>query len=147
EARSNIMWAATWALNTLIAQGKTTDWMVHMIGQAVGAYTDATHGLTLAAVSLPYYRHIMPYGLKKFARFAKEVWKVNPTGKTDEQIAKEGLLAMEKWMKDIGLTLNITELGGTADMIDGIVSATEILDGGYKVLTKDEVKEILKESL
>ena len=46
EARSNIMWTATWALNTLVAKGKTTDWMVHMIGQSVGAYTDATHGMT-----------------------------------------------------------------------------------------------------
>ncbi len=147
EARSNIMWAATWALNTLIAKGKSTDWMVHMLGQAVGAYTDATHGLTLAAVSLPYYRYIMPYGLKKFARFATEIWKVDPTDKTDEQTAAEGLSAMEKWMKDIGLTLKISELGATGDMIDGITAATLILDGGYKVLTKDEVKEILKESL
>ena len=64
EARSNIMWTATWALNTLISRGKSTDWMVHMIGQSVGAYTDATHGMTLSAVSLPYYRYIMPYGVK-----------------------------------------------------------------------------------
>lgn len=63
EARSNLMWTATWALNTLVAKAKSTDWMVHMLGQAVGAYTDATHGMTLAAVSLPYYRFIMPYGL------------------------------------------------------------------------------------
>ena len=54
EARSNIMWTATWALNTLVSRGKSTDWMVHMIGQSVGAYTNATHGMTLAAVSLPY---------------------------------------------------------------------------------------------
>lgn len=45
---------------------------------AVGAYTNATYGMTLAAVSLPYYRHILPYGLSKFKRFAIEVWKVNP---------------------------------------------------------------------
>ena len=64
EARSNIMWAATWALNTLVSRGKSTDWMVHMLGQAVGAYTDATHGMTLSAVSLPYYRYIMPYELE-----------------------------------------------------------------------------------
>ena len=63
EARSNIMWTATWALNTLVSRGKSTDWMVHMLGQSVGAFTDATHGMTLAAVSLPYYRYIMPYGL------------------------------------------------------------------------------------
>ena len=55
EARSNIMWTATWALNTLVAKGKSTDWMVHMLGQAAGAVTDATHGMTLAAVSLHYY--------------------------------------------------------------------------------------------
>ena len=74
EARSNIMWTATWALNTFVAKGKDTDWEVHMLGQAVGALTDATHGMTLAAVSLPYYRHILPYGLEKFVRFAKNVW-------------------------------------------------------------------------
>ena len=88
EARSNIMWTATWALNTLVSRGKSTDWMVHMLGQSVGAYTDATHGMTLAAVSLPYYRYIMPYGLKKFARFATEVWGVSAEGKTDEQLAE-----------------------------------------------------------
>ena len=77
EARSNIMWTATWALNTLISRGKSTDWMVHMIGQSVGAYTDATHGMTLSAVSLPYYRYIMPYGVKKVKRFAEEVWNVS----------------------------------------------------------------------
>ncbi|MCR5262013.1 MAG: iron-containing alcohol dehydrogenase [Candidatus Gastranaerophilales bacterium] len=147
EARSNIMWTATWALNTLIAKGKTTDWMVHMLGQAVGAYTDATHGMTLAAVSLPYYRHIMPYGLHKFVRFAKEVWGVNPDGKTDKAIADEGLLKLENWMNSLGLVLRISELGATEDMIEGIADATFILDGGYKVLSKDEVIQILKESM
>ena len=147
EARSNIMWSATWALNTLIAKGKTTDWMVHMLGQAVGAYTDATHGMTLAAVSLPYYRHIMPYGLHKFVRFAREVWGVNPENKTDEEIANEGLKKLEEWMKKLGLSMNIKELGATDDMIEGIAKATFILDGGYKVLTKDEIVKILKESL
>lgn len=147
EARSNLMWTATWALNTLIAKGKSTDWMVHMLGQAVGAYTNATHGMTLAAVSLPYYRHILPYGLPKFKRFAIEVWKVNLEGKTDEEVAEEGLKAMEDWMKELGLAMNISELGATEDMIDGIADATFILKGGYKVLSREEVVTILKESL
>lgn len=147
EARSNLMWTATWALNTLIAKGKSTDWMVHMLGQAVGAYTNATHGMTLAAVSLPYYRYILPYGLPKFKRFAIEVWKVNPEGKTDEEIAEEGLKAMEDWMKELGLSMKISELGATKDMIDGIADATLLLEGGYKVLSRKEVVEILKESL
>ena len=147
EARSNIMWTATWALNTLISCGKSEDWMVHMLGQAVGAYTDATHGMTLAAVSLPYYRYIMPYGLKKFARFAKEVWGISADGKTDEQLAKAGLDAMESWMKEIGLVMKISELGATEDMIEGIADATIILNGGYKVLDRDEVVKILKASM
>lgn len=147
EARSNLMWTATWALNTLIAKGKSTDWMVHMLGQAVGAYTNATHGMTLAAVSLPYYRYILPYGLPKFKRFAIEVWKVNPEGKADEEIAEEGLKAMEAWMKELGLAMKISELGATKDMIDGIADATLLLKGGYKVLSRKEVVEILKESL
>ena len=147
EARSNIMWTATWALNTLIACGKSTDWMVHMLGQAVGAYTDATHGMTLAAVSLPYYRHIMPYGLAKFKRFAVNVWDISPAGKTDEQIAEEGLSAMESWMKELGLVMNITELGADESMLGDLVNATLVMQGGYKVLTKEEILQIFKESL
>ena len=147
EARSNIMWTATWALNTLVAKGKSTDWMVHMLGQSVGAYTDATHGMTLAAVSLPYYRYILPYGVQKFKRFATEVWGISAEGKTDEQIANEGLNAMEAWMKELGLAMNISELGATEDMIEGIADGTLIMDGGYKVLGRDEIVEILKASL
>lgn len=147
EARSNIMWTATWALNTLLDMGKTTDWKVHMIGQSIGAYTDATHGMTLSAVSIPYYRAICPYGLQKFKRFAMNVWDVNPAGKTDEEIADEGLKAMESWMRELGLVMNIRELGVTEDMLPGIVKGTFILDGGYKVLTEDEIMEILKESM
>lgn len=147
EARSNIMWTATWALNTLLDMGKTTDWMVHMIGQSIGAYTDATHGMTLSAVSIPYYRAICPYGLQKFKRFAMNVWDVNPAGKTDEEIADEGLKAMESWMREMGLVMNIRELGVTENMLPGIVKGTFILDGGYKVLTEDEIMEILKESM
>lgn len=147
EARSNIMWIATWALNTFIAKGKDTDWEVHMLGQAVAAHTDATHGMTLAAVSLPYYRFILPYGLAKFVRYAVNVWSVNPAGKTDEQIAHEGLNVMEAWMRKIGLVMNITELGATEEMLDGIVKSTLVMDGGYKVLTQEEIYTILKESL
>ncbi len=147
EARSNIMWTATWALNTLISRGKSTDWMVHMLGQAVGAITDATHGMTLAAVSLPYYRFIKPYGLHKFVRFATEVWGVDPNGKSDEAIADEGLAEMESWMKRIGVAMNLTELGATPDMIEDIADATIILDGGYKKLSRDDVVAVLKASL
>lgn len=147
EARSNIMWTATWALNTLVAKGKTTDWMVHMLGQSVGAYTDSTHGMTLSAVSLPYYRHIMPYGLQKFKRYAVNVWDVQPEGKSDEEIAEEGLSRMESYMKEIGVVMSMKELGVTEDMLEGITKGVFILGGGYKVLSSDEVLQVLKDSM
>ncbi len=147
EARSNIMWTATWALNTLIAKGKTTDWMVHMIGQSIGAYTDATHGMTLSAVSLAYFRHILPFGLPKFKRFAINVWDVDPEGKTDEEIALEGLNEMEAYMKELGLVMNIRDLGVTEDMLEGIAKNSFIMRGGYKVLNHQEIIDILKASM
>ena len=147
EARSNIMWTATWALNTLIGKAKTQDWMVHMIGQSVGAYTNATHGMTLSAVSLAYYRTIMNAGLKKFARFAVNVWGVNPEGRSDEELVKAGLSALESWMREIGVVMNLRELGVTEDMYEGIADGTFILEGGYKKLTREEVIAILKESM
>ena len=147
EARSNIMWNATWALNTLISKGKSTDWMVHMLGQAVGGFTNATHGMTLSAVSLAYYHHILPYGLHKFKRFAIEVWGVSKDGKTDLEIANEGLKRMGEWMKSIGVVMSIKELGVTEDMIEPIANNVIILDGGYKVLTKEEIISILKASM
>ena len=147
EARSNLMWTATWALNTLVAKGKTTDWMVHMLGQAVGAYTDATHGMTLAAVSMAYYRRICPFGLAKFVRFAVDVWGVDPQGKTDEQVAAEGLACMESWMKELGLVMSLKDLGVAEDMIDGLVASTIVMDGGYKALTREEIAGIFQASM
>ena len=147
EARSNIMWCATWALNTLVAMGKSTDWEVHMLGQAIGAHTDATHGMTLSAVALPYYRFIMPYGLSKFARFATAVWGVDPAGKTEEELAAEGLDAMEAWMREIGCVMSAGELGMTEDMVEDVADSTLIMQGGYHVLTRDEVVQVLRENL
>ena len=147
EARSNLMWTATWALNTLVAKGKSTDWMVHMLGQAVGGCTNATHGMTLSAVSLPYYRHILPYAVPKFKRFAMNVWNISAEGKPDEQVAQEGLAAMENWMREIGVVMNLTELGVTENMLEGIADVTIILDGGYHVPDRAEIIEIFRESL
>lgn len=147
EARSNIMWTATWALNTLIAKGKTTDWEVHMLGQAVGAHTNATHGMTLSAVSMAYYRYIFNYGISKFSRYAINVWGVTAEGKTEKEIAEEGLLRMETWMKDLGLTMRLKDLGVTAKMLPDIAKSTLVMDGGYRVLDRADILAVLKASL
>ena len=147
EARSNIMWTATWALNTLVGCGKTQDWEVHMIGQAVGAVTDATHGMTLSAVALPYYRLIMPYGLEKFARFAANVWDIDAAGKTSEELAIAGLDALEAWMREIGCVMSIRELGADESSLSAIADATLTMTGGYRTLTRVEILDVLRKSL
>lgn len=147
EARSNLMWSSTWALNTLIGEGKTQDWMVHMIGHAIGAYTNATHGMTLSGISVAYYRHIMKYGLTRFARFARVVWDIPAAGKSDEQLASAGIDALAAWIKEIGAASEISSLGVKSDMIGGIADATIIMASGYKQLTRDEIVDILCNSL
>ncbi len=150
EARSNIMWTATWALNTLIDRAKATDWMVHMLGQAVAAFTDATHGHTLAAVSGAYYRLLIsksPDAVQKFKRLAMNVWGVSAEGQTDEQIAMEGLETMEQWMRELGLAMNITDCGAKPEQIEGMADACPICQGGYYILNRDEVVQVLKNSL
>ncbi len=147
EARSNIMWTATWALNTLIGRGKSQDWMVHQMGHAVSALTNATHGMTLAAVSLPYYHFILEAGLPKFVRFAQNVWHIDPAGKTDKEIALAGLESLQAWMQEIGVVLNITELGVTPDMLEALADATFIAQSGYRILTREEVIEVFRQSL
>ena len=118
-----------------------------MIGQSIGAYTDATHGMTLSAVSIAYYRHIMQFGLHKFARFATTVWAVPSQGKNEQELAEAGLRAMENWMKELGVAMNIRQLGVTEDMLEGIAEGTFLMQGGYKPLTQDDVMMILKASM
>ena len=90
---------------------------------------------------------IMPYVIEKFARFAVNVWNISPDGKTEEPLAEEGLSAMEAWMKELGLAVKLSEIGVTAEMIDDIVNGTLIMEGGYKVLSKEDVREVLMQSM
>lgn len=89
----------------------------------------------------------MQDGLAKFKRYAINVWNVNTDGKIDEQVAKEGLNAMEEYMNKLGLVMKISELGVTEDMITDIVKSSFILPGGYRVLTTEEIETILKQCM
>ena len=146
EARSNFVWTATCALNTYVGLGKSQDWMVHMIGHAIGAHTHATHGMTLSAVSIPYYETIMPLAVEKFARWARNVWHVSSEGRTRLEVAKAGIEAMRAWMQEVGVTMNITRLGVSDDDLAGIVQATVILHTGYKDWTHEEIFALLRKA-
>lgn len=144
EARSNIMWCATVALNRITGLSKTQDWEVHGIEHQLGAYTDCPHGLGLSVISMPYYRYIYKYGLHQFVRFAKNVWDVNGEGKSDDEIALEGITALENFSKELGIPSTLRELGATEDMLEKIAYSVEE-GGGYRKMTHEDILAVLKE--
>lgn len=150
EARSNIMWTATWGLNGLTECGKATDWEVHMLGQAVAAFTNAIHGHTLSAVSGAYYRLLIEKSdeaVARFKRLALAVWDVRPEGKDDKAVALEGLETMESWIRELGLAMTITEVDAKEADIEKYADVCPRNTGGYHTLTRDEVIEIYRRSL
>lgn len=143
EARSNLMWSATLALNTISGLSKEQDWEVHMIEHQLGAYTDCAHGMGLAAISIPYYNYIYSYGLDKFVKFAKNIWGISEEGKTKDQVAREGISCLEAFIKECGMVTSLKELGATKEMLPLIANST-VLGGGYKKLNAEDILKILE---
>ena len=145
EARSNIMWCATMALNYSTGLSKEQDWEVHMIEHQIGAYTDCAHGAGLAAISPAYYRYISPYGLDKFVRFAKNIWNIDTDNLNPEEAAEAGIQKMEEFIKMLKLPLSIKELGVTEEMLPLIANST-VLGGGYKFMEPNDILTVLNNS-
>ena len=145
EARSNIMWCATMALNYSTGLSKEQDWEVHMIEHQIGAYTDCAHGAGLAAISPAYYRYISPYGLDKFVRFAKNIWNIDTDNLNPEEAAEAGIQKMEEFIKMLKLPLSIKKLGVTEEMLPLIANST-VLGGGYKFMEPNDILTVLNNS-
>ncbi len=145
-ARSNLMWDATMAENRIIKLGKRTDFQCHQMEHQLGAYTNCNHGAGLAVLHPTYYRHIYKDGLAKFKRFAVEVWNISPDGKTDEEIARAGIDALERFIREIGLPATLQELGINGDVdLKAVADSCAIVPGSYRKLTREEIFEIFKE--
>ncbi len=145
-ARSNLMWDATMAENRIIKLGKCTDFQCHQMEHQLGAYTNCNHGAGLAVLHPTYYRHIYKDGLAKFKRFAAEVWNISPDGKTDEEIARAGIDALERFIREIGLPETLQELGINGDVdLKAVADSCAIVPGSYRKLTREEIFEIFKE--
>lgn len=108
------MWAVTMAENRILKLGKRTDFEVHQIEHQLAAYTDCNHGCDLAVLHPVYYRHIYAYGLKKFVRFAVNVWQL-PNSGDDLMLALAGIDALEAFIREIGLPTTQRALGVTED--------------------------------
>lgn len=146
-ARSNLMWEAAMAENRVIKLGKKCDFECHQMEHQLGAFTNCNHGEGLAVLHPVYYRHICEAGAKKFARFAAEIWQIDPAGKTEQELARAGVEALADFVKEIGLPVTLRELG-----VDDSVDLQEIADscncapGAYKMMTHEEILEIFKEA-
>lgn len=145
-ARSNLMWDSTLAINGLTALGKEEDWEVHQIEHQVSAFYDIPHGAGLAIITPHYMKYTYKYGLEKYVRFAKNVWHVDPIGKTDDEIALEGIEKTAQFFKQIGAPSTLSHFGIGEEKL-GEIAKTVNLGGGYKILTAQDVENILKAAL
>lgn len=150
-ARANLMWDSAMAENGILKLGKKTHFQAHMIEHQLGAYTDCNHGMGLAVIHPVYYRHIVKEGLPKFVRFAKNVWELPAEGKTEMQLALEGIDALAAFIRECGLPARLSELRVKTPVTDRILEeaaySTTILPDGYKKMTGGEIYDILKECM
>lgn len=147
-ARSNLMWESTMAENRIIKLGKKCDFECHQMEHQLGAYTNCNHGEGLAVLHPVYYRHICEAGAKKFARFATEVWGVQPQGRSESELAKLGVEALADFIKEIGMPTTLRELGVPEDIdLKAIADSCTCVPGAYKIMTHEEILEIFRECL
>ena len=116
-----------------------------MIEHQIGAYTDCAHGAGLAAISVPYYQYVSPFGLPKFARFAKTVWDVDTSHMTEQEAADAGIEKLRGFIEELGLPLHISELGATREMLPEIAKST-IPGGAYKQMNAEDILKVLEKS-
>ena len=146
DARSELAWASAMAENGILKIGKITDFQCHMIEHQLGAYTNCNHGAGLAVLHPALYRRLCKVGTARFARFARNIWGIDPAGRTEQELADAGVEALAAFIQEIGLPTTLTELGIPADTDLKAVADSTVLTGGCcKKLTHEEIFEILKE--
>ncbi len=149
EARANLMWASTQALNGLTSAGKGGAWTCHPIEHELSAFYDITHGVGLAIVTSRWMRYILNEAtVEKFAEYARNVW--NCTEKDNWKAANYGIDATEEFFRDCGIPMQLKELGIEETHFEAMAEdAVKFGDLAYAYvpLDKQDVIEILKKSL
>lgn len=146
EARETIMYCGTMALNGMISMGMTGDWATHAIEHEVSAIYDIPHGGGLAIVFPNWARYVLDAGTGRFRQLAERVFRVNPEGKTERQVAEEGIDALRTFFDSIGAPSTLADFGIDGENI-GRMASHAVLHGsigGYKLLQKEDVETILQ---
>lgn len=147
EARSNLMWAGTWAINGLLDTGKTQAWTVHPIEHEISAQYDITHGVGLAIVTPRWMAHLLSEETApKLARFGRQVFGLQ--GEDDMTLAKESIQTLYDFFKDeLGIPMTLKELDIGEDKIDRMADDTiRHKNGpiqGFVEVDREDVKDIL----
>lgn len=146
-ARANIMWASTFALCGMLNNGKRTDWASHNIEHPLSAVFDVAHGAGLAVVHPNYMKYFCSYAPERYARYAVQVWGVDPAGKTTLEVAQEGIQRTRDFFDEMGAPATLTDLGIPESAIEDLAARTDLSCWAYKELTREDVKAILRMAL
>lgn len=147
EARANLMWAGTWAINGLINLGKADPWTCHSIDHQLGAYYDITHGAGLAII----YPHWMEYILNentlgKFYEYGVNVWEL-PKSEDKTVIAQAAIAKTREFFCSLGLPAKLSEVNIPNDKFELMAekAATPLLrQSAYVPLDKHDILKILQ---
>ncbi len=147
EARSNLMWAASLAINGLLRCGKCAETFgCHAMEHVLSAYYDVTHGAGLAVITPAWMKHVLSDGtVDKFAALGRNVFDINEDDRYEA--ARQAIAAVGEWMKTLGMPSTLSELGikddeHFADMARDAVAAG--LAKAYVPLGENDVMEIYR---
>ena len=148
EARSNLMWASSLALNGLCGRGKDDEvWSCHPIEHELSAFYDITHGVGLAILTPRWMRYILSEKtVDKFVDYAVNVWEIENSGDKFE-VAKKGIDATEKFFAECGIPMNLGKLGiddSLLEKMSHLVVTHRDLSKAYVPLNEEDVLNILK---
>ena len=148
EARGQLMWTSSLALNGLISTGKNFMWSCHYIEHELSANYDITHGAWLATLTPKWMRYVRSDAtVDKFYAYAVNVWSMTPATEDKFAVANEGIEATEEFFRSIGLPMTLAEFKiDDSRLEETAAKAVEVgyLGGAYVPLDEKDVVVILK---
>jgi len=149
ELREPILLSGTIALNGMLSMGSEGDWATHEIEHAVSAVYDIPHGGGLAILFPNWMKHVMHVNPARFARLATKVFQVDPSNKSDEEIALEGIERLKAFWTTLGAPSRLKDYGIDDSKLDVLVGKAMANGpiGTFKVLDEEDVREIFRMSL
>lgn len=147
EARANLMWCSSWAINGFINGGKRKAWSCHPMEHELSAKYDITHGLGLAILTPRWMRYCLDEtNVERYVSFGVNVFGIDKD-MAPMAIAEEAIVRMERWLfEELGLQRTFTEVGIKREDFEHMAAkACRYGDiRGFKTLTPNDVVRIFE---